>query len=517
MHPFRPLALFCSILLLATPPVAAQLAPLTVPKGLLRLDFGGRFDNWDRRYLDGERQDAAGDFIRNPLDGGFLPALALDQTELRRVTGVEALTLSLGKSSSSMLVNVGTANLGAAYGVTRRLTLFGNVPIVRVRVQNRFGLDTTEATAGFNPSNPVFGNPALGARTATFLAQFLDALSAISSNLSGGVYDADPAKKALAQETLARGTTLQGDLEELFAGATFLPLDGSAAAGALLTPIEAIRTTIASLGVAGFTESPALPSARVGDAAFEDYVTRPEGPIAGLPFQVPILQYLGDVEIGAAYAWLDHRPARGLGIRSVLQGTVRLRTGKLDRPDDFFDLGTGEGQPDLQGDLVTDLAAGGFGARLSARYVYQFPGRQARRLSPPDQPIAFAALTADVERDPGEIMEVGVEPYLRIAPTLALLGGIRRWSKSADTYRYAQSQAPIDGTSPEVLALGSKANGTVVSLGLSLAHDGRRKDGTTGLPMDASLRWEKVVGSTLGRVAAKESVVAGIRFYRRLF
>jgi hypothetical protein len=138
-------------------------------------------------------------------------------------------------------------------------------------------------------------------------------------------------------------------------------------------------------------------------------------------------------------------------------------------------------------------------------------------LSPPDQPIVFAALTADVERDPGEIMEIGVEPYLRIAPTLALLGGIRRWSKSADTYRYLQSQAPIDGTSPEVLALGSKENGTVISLGVSLAHDGRRKDGTTGLPMDASLRWEKVVGSSLGRVAAKESVVAGIRFYRRLF
>ena len=112
-------------------PLSAQLAPITVPKGLLRLDFGGRFDNWDRRYNDGVKQDVASDFIFPSFDGRFLTPLDSAQAALRRVTGVQNLGLSLGKTTASMLVNVGTANIGAAYGLTSRLTVFGNVPIVR--------------------------------------------------------------------------------------------------------------------------------------------------------------------------------------------------------------------------------------------------------------------------------------------------------------------------------------------------------------------------------------------------
>jgi len=513
----RRLAPALGLILLAAAPLAGQLAPITVPRGLLRLDFGGRFDYWDRRFLNGTRQDAAGDFIRDPLDGSFLADLALDEAELRRITGVQAISLSLGKSASSMLVNVGTASIGAAYGLGRRLSVFGTVPIVRVRVQNTFAIDTTGATAGFNPAHPLFGDATLASQTTLFLAELEAALSTLTNKLAAGDYDGNPTQKILAQQTLTQGTALRTDLEALFLAATFLPLAGTSGAVAITTPIESLRTNITSLSVPGFTAAPAFPAAKVDGTAFQDYATQADGPIAGDRFQPPILQYIGDIEVGAAFAWLERRPARGLAIRSVIQGTVRLRTGKLDLPDSFFDLSTGDYQPDVQGDLVTDLMAGGLGARLTARFVYQLPGRLTRRISPPDQPIAPAASTAALERDPGEILELGIEPYLRLGPTLALMAGLRRWNKGADRYTYVRNQTPIEGLSPDVLAIDSKENGAVLSAALSFAHDGKRKDGSTGFPMDASVRWERVIGSSLGRVPIRHTVAMQLRLYRKLF
>src|SRR5262249_20661006 len=150
---------------------------------------------------------------------------------------------------------------------------------------------------------------------------------------------------------------------------------------------------------------------------------------------------IGDIEVGAAFTWLDHRPKNGgLLLRSALQGTVRLRTGKLPDPASLFSLGTGERQPDVHGDLVTDIVARHIGARVTARYVLQLPGRQNRRLSPPDQPFALASTLAGVERDPGEIVEGILEPYLRIAPHFSIVGGIRHWNKGVDKYKYVLNQ-----------------------------------------------------------------------------
>lgn len=505
------------LVLVAAAPLAAQLPPVGVPQGLVRLSLGGRFDNWDQRFVNGVRQDAARDFVYDPLDGRILPALASAEADLRRVTGIQTISLSLGRTRSSLLVNHGTGNIGAAYGLTRRLTVFGTVPIVRVRIQARFDLDSTEATAGFNPTDPNFGDVSAASSTTVFFSGFQAALAALSLKLTNGDFDADPARKALAQQTLSQGTVLRTNLAGVFGSATFLPLAGSAAAGTITTPIEAVRTALGGLGVV-LSGLPALPARGLTQSEFEGYFTNPSGPYQAQPFSPGILQYIGDIELGAAYTWLDHRPARsGLAVRSVLVGTVRLRTGQIDRADSFFDVGTGDRQPDLQGDLVTDVAVGRVGARFTGRYVRQLSDQQERRLTPPSRPLAAAAKQAQVEWDPGDIIEAGVEPFLRIAPTLALTAGVRHWSKGVDKYTFARPVTPIPGLNPDDLAIDSKQNGTAFSAGLSFSHDGRRADGTRGLPMDASLKWEKTTRSSLGRVPVNESVTVMLRFYRKLF
>jgi hypothetical protein len=122
-----------------------------------------------------------------------------------------------------------------------------------------------------------------------------------------------------------------------------------------------------------------------------------------------------------------------------------------------------------------------------------------------------------VERDPGEIIEGAVEPYLRIASRFSIVGGIRYWSKGADKFTYVPGQESIPGTTPDVLAIGSKENGTVLSAALSFVHDGVRKDGRIGAPMDAVLRGELVTGSTRGRVPVKQSISVMVRFYKKVF
>lgn len=502
----------------STTALSAQLAPLTVPKGLLRLDLGGRLENWDKAYFGGQKQDAAGDFIRNPTTGSWLPALGETEQRLRSLTGVQALSLSLGKTSANMLVNVGTETIGAAYGLTRRLTLFGTIPIVRVRVQNVVSLDSTTATAGFNPANSLFGNSLGSRQTAGFFIQLQGALSSLNSHLTGGDYNNDPARKALAQATLARGNALATGLQELLVDSPFLPLVGSSGAMALTVSIDSLRTALVAVDPnLRVSNAPALPTAGLPADGLEDFATNPSGSVVGQPFEPPILRSIGDIEVGAAYAWLDRRPAHGLALRSVLQGMVRLRTGALDRPDAFLDLPTGDRQPDVQGDLVTDVGAGRLGARITARYVLQLPGRQERRLTAPDQPIAPASTLAAVQRDPGEIIEGALEPYLRIANHFALVGGVRHWEKGSDKYSYVPNQDAIPGTTPDVLALGSKENGTALSAAVSFVHDGARLDGRKGMPIDAVLRGELVVGSSRGRVPVRQTISVMLRLYRKMF
>src|SRR5215813_10243850 len=113
----RLVLLFPALLVIAPAPLAAQLPPLTAPKGMVRLEFGGRFDNWDKMYFAGTRNDAAADFTRDPATGDWMPTIGEVERRLKAITGAAAVSLSLGKTSAHELVSVGTESIGAAYGL----------------------------------------------------------------------------------------------------------------------------------------------------------------------------------------------------------------------------------------------------------------------------------------------------------------------------------------------------------------------------------------------------------------
>ena len=80
-----------------------------------------------------------------------------------------------------------------------------------------------------------------------------------------------------------------------------------------------------------------------------------------------------------------------------------------------------------------------------------------------------------------------------------------------------QQIRPWNVLDPTVLAQGSKSNATLVSAGFSFTHSGVRRDGRVGLPLDAMIRGQMVIGSNQGRVNADRSVVFGLRVYAKIF
>ena len=512
---------FSLILLGSAAQLGAQLPPITVPGGRARFDIGGRFSWWDQVFVAGVKREAIADFLRDPVDAGFLPGLGESEALLRTVTGVQALSFTPGRTTGSLAFNVGSIELGAAIGVTSRITLFGTVPIRRVRVQEQLLIDSTGATAGFNPADPLFGDPQGASTTTAFLSELATALSNLNAAIAAGQYDQDPARLAEAQQTLTRGTALRTGLENLLLGAPFLPLAGSPGGLALTSSIDSLRARLKSLDSDTTTVelggSPALPTQGLAPEALEDYVTR-SSITQAQPFEPEIFSAIGDIQVGAAFALLTGAPpASGISVRAVVRGTVTLPTARLPDPNGLFAIGTGERVTALTADLVTDIMTNRFGARLSAGLTLPQTAALQRRIAAPDQPIAPVSALATIERQPGRIFELSVEPYGRIAQGFSFVGGVTYRTRQADRYGWGAGQPEIAGLDPAVLGLGSKANATLLSAGFSFAHSGVRRDGRVGLPLDAIVRGQMVIGSKEGRVIADRSVVFGLRAYAKIF
>lgn len=498
-----------------------QLPPVTVPRGQARFDIGGRFSWWDRAFVAGIKREAIADFLRDPVDATFLPGLGESESLLRAVTGAQPLSFTPGRTTGSVAFNIGSAELGAAVGITSRITLFGTVPIRRVRVQEQLLIDSTNATAGFNPADPLFGTSGGASTTNAFLSELGTALSNLNAAILAGQYNQDPARLAEAQATLTRGTALRTGLQNLLLGAPFLPLLGSPGGVALTGSIDSLRLRLKALDPDTTTielaRSPALPTAGLAPGALEDYLTR-SAITQSQPFEPEILTAIGDVEVGAAFALLNGAPpSSGISVRSVVRGTVTLPTAQLPDPNSLFALGTGERVTAITADLVTDVMTNRFGARLSAGLTVPQTAELERRIAAPDQPFPPVATLAAVERQPGKVFEVSLQPYWSITRGFSFVGGITYWNKQADRYTWAAGQTPVPELDPTVLAQGTKRNATLIAAGFSFAHTGVRRDGRVGLPLDGFVRGQMMVGSTQGRVPANRSVVFGLRVYAKVF
>jgi hypothetical protein len=499
-----------------TPVARAQLEPVGVPQGMVRLEVGGSLENYNRRFFQNGTQDYAGDFVRDSAGSNLWPELTSADTTVAAIIGQPTYRIDLGRTTATTQVNVGTVNLGAALGISHFLTLFGNVPIVRVRVQPRFALDSTSGDVGFNPADPTFGSG--GAATTAFFNQFDVALATLQTNINNGVYDGNPTQKALAQATLADGTALRTHLDNLLlnpsTASPFVPTGGSAAGLAMTNVVTSLQTVLSgSLGVGGFTQPLDLPAQRLAQQDIDNFIGNPGGPVAGL-IQDMFEFKLGDIQLGAVLTPIDRwdRPNHRGGARLALTGAITLPTGTTDFSNNFVDLGTGTGYYRLGLGATADLGKGRVGMRLTGYYDRWMQRFRVKRVSAPTFPMPYAYRLANLNIDPGDQTTLGVRPFFRLASTFALHVGLDYWHRGADRVVYQTVADSVPGVAASELAVESSASSTMVSGGVTFSSGLTRK-----VPIEARWTYEAVLGASGGRVPQARNMRAELRLYWTLW
>ena len=485
----------------------AQLPPVGAPGGTVRIELDGSVETFDRRFHNGQLESYAADLSSPALGSDRIPRLTDADARIGRVIGNPSYRLNLGALTADALADVGRGVLGLGVGLTNWITIFGRIPLVRSRVQTAMTLTSTSADAGLNPGEPS---------QLPFFQGFDAALATLSSKLAAGDYDGDPAQRALAVATLADGTALRSDLFGLLADPTtvspVVPTTTSGAGAAVLTRITGLQNTLASsLSVPGFVAAPALPVTPLDEAGLNQVLA---GSLA-LRVGQSTVTFRGDAEAGATITLVDgwDRATRRGGVRAAVSGLVRFPTGVREQADRPLDLGTGSGHTDIQIDLVTDLGAGALGARLRGTYLRQLPATFLTRVTSPSQPFVGPDRLALVRQDPGDIVALEVRPFFRLARTLALQAGIQHWTRTMDKVSYASPAAALPGVDASVLAEETAANATLLSAGITYSNPGRLRRGGTGLPVDGSWSYERVLRSGKGRVPNPHRVQARFRMY----
>ena len=391
--------LVCLVAPLVAPRTAsAQLAPVGVPPGVVRIEVDGTFDTWDHVFRDGNREPLGSAFSTSALGSDLLPSLATYDTLIGRVTGIGDYRLNLGSVTGDAHADVTSAKVGLALGVFKGVTVFGRLPLTRARMQTTLDVGA-DGNAGPNPG---------AAAQQPFFEELGGALTTLESQIAAGAYDADPASRALAEATLTQGTQLFADLFTLLGdpatASPFIPTGSSEAGVALDSRLDGLQTTLeSSLGVGGFAARPSLPAepATTGDVAA--YIGNPFGPIGVQPGD-EVINFRGDAETGLAVTLADRwdRDGKRGGFRAAAEGLVRLPTGRSARNDRLLAIGTGDGQIDVEVRGVVDLGSGNIGVRLEGGYSRQLAFDVVDAVAPPGDPFPpDSLLTTDSPRSRG--------------------------------------------------------------------------------------------------------------------
>ena len=500
--------------LLAPSAGSAQLPPVGVPAGVIRLEADGFLETWEDRYLDGNTQPLGTSLASSALGSSLLPSLAGAETQIRAITGLTSYQLNLGDLSADAHADQGFANFGGSLGLTRSITIFGRMPLVRSRIQYQLALDPAGANAGLNPGTSAHD---------AFFQQFDAALTTLSGRIDGGTYDGDPAQRAAAEAALAEGTALRDNLFLLLAdpesASPFVPTTASEAGGAIATRVTSLQTTLSTdLGVDGFTAAAALPSAAATGDDLETFLGDPSGSV-GLRAGQSVIGFRGDAEAGVALTLADRWDLQGGrgGFRAAVEGLVRFPTGVRARTDRLLALGTGDGQTDVEVRGTVDLGSGAWGVRLEGGYNRQLAGDIVARVAPPSQPFPGPDLLAELSLDPGDVVTLAARPFLRIARTIALIGTIEHQSRGEDEVSYRDPSSEIPGVDPAVLGQDTDASLTVAGIGITYANPGSLRPGGRGLPVDAGWSYERVLRASGGVVPDVHRVRARFRVYIGLF
>jgi hypothetical protein len=507
-----------------TAPLAAQLEPVGAPGGVLRFDIRGSWASADRRMGDAGTEDYLADYGAPAFGSNRIPLLAPADTLLAAILQQPGYALNLGRVRSRGQLTIGTGTIGAALGITRRLTLFANVPFVTARVQANLKIDTTAADAGFNPAHPIYGSAAGQAQAGTFFQNFSDALTALDQRIQQG-FGGDATDSLQAVALLNEGILLRNQLEAVTSASgtasPFLPTEASAAGQAIAQRITALQAGFQGYNVA-FTGTPILAGPRLVRDDLNAFLSNPAGPMQAFPILESKISRMGDMDVGAVYTLIDRfdRPGTTGGLRFAVQGLLRLPTGQRDNVNNLVDVGTGNGRYEVGAAGTLDFGRGNLGARVSGGYLMRLEAFRVRRVAPPDQPYAEIARLANVRLDAGDVVHAEARPFFRLARNLAVHGVIGYLQSGRDEARYDRPQDSLPGIPASLL--GSREGSTAWTLGGGITYVGRaarecEPGRRCGFPIEASWHYGTVVSASGAPVPKYRTTRVEIRWYQRLW
>lgn len=521
------IAAFLAVAALPAPALAQALAHPLVPAGRVRFDFVPSVRTWDTRYglrTDGasiiEEEESLGGDLTDPRGVSLFPGIATLEEAIRGLSGDAAWQANVGETTARLDKEVTRIDLGLHLGVFDWLTLGANLPYVRGRSTLDFAFRPSEgANLGLNPAftgAPVLSDLFLSLGDAAVLA------NARAAELCGGGGGA-----ACAEATALAGRT-NGFLNGLlgaYLATPFFPLSGSDAATALQASLAALHADLAAAGLPGVDYELPFAAGAVDGETFARIPTDPSLGIDGATLRGhPGLWQLGDVELSAAVRILEGelRDSASLSPRLAwgLWGgfLVRLGTGLTDDPDVFLDLGSGDGQMDLEGRLQGALR---WGSRLDLAGTFRY-GRQGsldllRRVAPHERFLAPLASTRAVTWTPGAYTLLEVSPRLHLTEALSLSADLIRYHKAEDGFALASVSAEDDEVDLTVLSRETEATVQELAFGLRYSSLGLWRQGRVGTPAEVGLRLVRPLSGAGGQTPKASRVELSISLFRKIW
>ena len=437
---------------------------LVLPRGALRVRVLNQWSHFNERY--GRNSPGRADDALEPLAIDFnldtvgvvqFPSLAPVQAGLRSLTGIPDLSISLGRTVVNSNVSVIATPLVVEVGVTERLSMGMIVPFVRTRNNIFFTANPAgrEGNIGFNPgladTNALRTNRTLVQQFEAAANQLSNSLAFCTANPTTGTCPQLLAQRSNAEALIANSRAFAGGLQRIYGTSRdtsfspFVPIAGTTEQSTINARIAAFGALYQSFFGTNPITGALVPSPnRLGLVDAQTVLTDPRFGVAADPLQTVERNHIGDIEIGAKFLLLDSFRARGqdrlmpsgLNWRASVGANLRLGTGEQDSPQNFVDVGTGDGQTDIEFRGFFDFLYGSrFWTSVIGRYGIQFADELEMRISDrPEQRLTALYREQTVERNLGDYTELEINPRFALSDYVGLMAHYLYRHKAEDEY-----------------------------------------------------------------------------------
>ena len=519
----RSLALVTLLSLVGAAHLSSQVLDDTlVPRGRARIELLPVFTSWESRFgktaAGATGREKLGEDLTSGAAQTLFPGAESLRSAIEAMSGSAGYTAVLGEAQARVTKDITRIEFGGHVGIFDWLTIGAVLPWTRTRtsLDVAFQPDTIAGDLGRNPA-------ATGSSGVTSFLQSLSTAESAARTNATQVCGASPGSGACTSaQTLAdRTAAFLGSATTAYGASAFFPVATSATATSLSQAVSTLSADLIAAGLGGIAAPMAFATLGVSES---DYwgLSAGAGVLGDSLGSVKGLWHAGDAEVSATVRLLEGAVGGSAetppGVTYRLLATVlgRLPTGLTDSVDVFLDVGTGDGQSDLEGRLLGQATFGRhLGVQVGVRYGVQRPRTLVLRVAPPETVVAAYSTRHTVEWTPGAYLGLEVAPVWRLSDELSIAAEYRVFRKYRDAYELAGTSvgAPVD---PAVLEIESGV--TLHEVGGALRFDTMaRWLGQGARPFQAHLRVVRAVAGGGGQTPVTTQVEFGVRLFRRLW